>query len=1204
MWNRVNTVLIILLMVLLSACLSTPAEDADQQLQRSLSGQLLIWHTWEGEQRASLQRSLENFMELNPGLSIIEEAYPFDEMEEAFRSQVEAGLGPDMLIGPSEWTNELAQEGLIRDIGPRELELDNYLTTALDMVRTEESLYGLPLSLNTMILYYNQNLLSAATSPASPTAPTTPEPTAESQAPITDTNTITPTPTVPPTPVPTAAPVRPAATLDELLQQANQGQRIALQTNFFGAFWGVQAFGGQLFDAEGRVVLNQGGFANWLNWLRQAQNNPNIILNRNGDELQQLFIEGRVTYYVGSTRELSMLQEAMGAEVVGVVRLPGRQNNAAGPVLQAEALMFNESATPRNLRLALNLAQYLTNAEQQRQFALGAGFLPANRTVRIDPRIAPAVAEFVAQGRTAVPIALPNVEKFNEVVSLGNDVYNQVLEGEFSVGQAVTELTERINDEYGLETPLVSRMDNCEISGRVTLWNTWTEAKSEVLTERVAEFQSLCPNTRIRVVDVDPVEMPERYIEAVALDDAPHLFIGPNRYIRALAPRDLLLNISEAVDPNFLQRFFPIVVDALVFEGNVYALPINANVDALYYNTSLVSDPPLVLDDLLAAVSPDMQAAIPIGFADSFWGLAAFGDTGTTTLFDDENRLVVDQSGLAEWLQWLREAQTQPGIVLNNNRAELETLFIEQRAGFLVSNNVRLSALQDALGAENVSVVPLPSGSPLLTVDTIFINPATTPDEQDIALLFAQFMTDVGSQVALMEQNAIPINININTANRPAITSFVEQVNAAAVLPNISQVNAIFEWGGLVYEQVLVNNLPADDAVQDFANLVNVTNGFDIDVPASTQVACPDEERNLELWATVSVAEELAWQQVISDFVQVCPTVTIALTSVPAMTFTTALTESLEPDSTVTPPDFFVTPHTRLQELDDLGIIRPVTSLIDENILADYLPESIPAVSHNEDVYGIPQSLHLPALYYQTGLVESPATTYEDLLIQARLGLTVGIETGFYDLFWGAAAFECVPCQSGQFFDESGELVLSRQDFEGWLAWLEEARNGEGFVFRAEGAMLEEMFLAGELAYVVADPDFLAEARSTLGVANVGVKVLPSQGEELLARPFMRVDAFFFMAEAGNEQTLLALEFARFAASLDSQTLLRQEGGYVPSHSLAVVTAEESAITPFITEIPNSILIPRQSQRNAIEISPVFRIFDRLADPEEDTSVQ
>ncbi|UCG25681.1 MAG: hypothetical protein JSW55_06740, partial [Chloroflexota bacterium] len=49
--------------------------------------------------------------------------------------------------------------------------------------------------------------------------------------------------------------------------------------------------------------------------------------------------------------------------------------------------------------------------------------------------------------------------------------------------------------------------DDDELSGRVTLWHSWSESEATILDEALAEFQELHPQTR-----VIPVALPEDHI--------------------------------------------------------------------------------------------------------------------------------------------------------------------------------------------------------------------------------------------------------------------------------------------------------------------------------------------------------------------------------------------------------------------------------------------------------------------------------------------------------------------------------------------------------------------------------------------------------------------------------------------------------------------------------------------------------------------
>ena len=56
---------------------------------------------------------------------------------------------------------ELAQAGLLKDIGPRDdIDTSLFLNAALNTVRDDEQLYGLPFSVHTQVLYYNSALVT------------------------------------------------------------------------------------------------------------------------------------------------------------------------------------------------------------------------------------------------------------------------------------------------------------------------------------------------------------------------------------------------------------------------------------------------------------------------------------------------------------------------------------------------------------------------------------------------------------------------------------------------------------------------------------------------------------------------------------------------------------------------------------------------------------------------------------------------------------------------------------------------------------------------------------------------------------------------------------------------------------------------------------------------------------------------------------
>ncbi len=1190
MKNIRKITLIMLVLLLLVSCGGSESASDD------IGGKVLIWHTWEGAEREAFVELLDSFMELHPAVTLVEESLLAKDIAVDFTEQAHSGYGPDIIIAPADLSRELAQRRIIRDLRDQEIDTDIYLSSAIGILQDGDSLYGIPLSLNVFALYYNKALLGEAT--AVTAVADTLALIEEQQQAITDTIALEVLDNLAARiEAQDAESLEPAADLDALLQHADMGHQIALRSDFYGAFWGIQAFGGQLFDAENRIILNQGGFANWLGWMKRAKDNPNIILHRRPHVLRDLFTSGRATYYVGDSQELSGLQEALGTDIVGVTRLPGRQNKPAGPFLQVATIMFNRASSDDSLEIGLSLARYLTNVEQQHELALSAGWLPVNKRVQVDPRVSPTIAEFVAQSRTSVPINLDNLDKVNDLIAFGSPIYTLVLDGEMSIGEAATQLTTQVNDEYGLET-LVTDVVDCNVSGTIALQHSWTAEAKAALVEIVDQFTNQCPNVAIRLESVEPVELYNSYLNAADGSERPDMIIGDNRWIVDFVAVEAIQNIGGMVDAEFTQRYIPVVEQSVTYENNLYGIPVNMDVFALYYNTDMVQDPPVVLDDLLTVVSDEARLGLPIGFYASYWGISAFGESADSPLFDEQGRLIIGQWGLTEWLAWLKdEAQNQPNILLSSDREQLQTMFVAGETAYLAGESSQLSHLQAELGADVVGVVPLPSGAPLLLVDVFILNPQASEAKQELALAFAQYASGIESQEMLLQRaNKIPTNVNVNVTEYAAVTSFIEQIENSIAIPNIPAMKTVFEWGDLVYDQVLASDIVPADAVSEFTNQVDIMSGFEVAAAAEPAIVNCVGEGQVTLWHSWSDVAQLAWGQVISDFVQLCPQVQIETVYIPAQEFTYQLTMTLEAESELSPPDFFIATHSDLEMYQMAGLVGSITQLVDDALLIDYLPKAVTAMSLGDDLYGLPQAVNLQALYYQPALVTEPATTFEALMIQATEGLTIGLPADFEEIFWGASAFGCQPCQAGAFYDEQGDLALTRDDFIVWLSWLKEAQASGNVIISGNKAALEQMFIAGELAYLVDSSTILNRLQTELGVANVRVTALPMGEDEQRSTPLAQVNGFMFYREATEGQIALAVQFAQFATLRANQVLLMQAANYVPTNNLAAITADDEAILVFIDIVDASVLLPGITQREIMRASTsVYTLFDRLA---------
>ena len=182
-----------------------------------------------------------------------------------------------------------------------------------------------------------------------------------------------------------------------------------------------------------------------MTWLKDAQNKPNFILSDEAGQLQDAFAGGRLAYLTCEPQWLPYFQEKLGQDSLGTTLLPGMENQPATPILQGYGLLFNRySSTPQH-QLAIELARFMTNVQQQKQLQIEVPLISGNKHVRIDRTLFPHQSTLLQQARTAVALALDNAEKIDRLKEYGNSLYQQVINGDLAPEEAATQIERAVN---------------------------------------------------------------------------------------------------------------------------------------------------------------------------------------------------------------------------------------------------------------------------------------------------------------------------------------------------------------------------------------------------------------------------------------------------------------------------------------------------------------------------------------------------------------------------------------------------------------------------------------------------------------------------------------------------------------------------------------------------------------------------------------
>ena len=337
----------------------TPLPEPTSTPELGLSGDIVLWHSWNGEDLKLLNSMLDRLQSDHPDLYLDAVHVSPSEVGERLLDAILAWNGPNLLLAPIARYPNLASENLVQPLNGYmdQVQKANLLPSAWYGNTIASSLVALPAWVETVGLYVNTDLI---------------------------------------------APNEVPRTLDDLLVRANLSASplLGVYISPFHLSWGFPAHGAVMLDAGYRVVLDQQpGAEAWLTWLREANQSGGIWLSQDYAELQRAFRHGELPMLIAGSWTLDSFVSALG-DSLRVLSIPDGPAGPARPFVISESLFVIAGQSPRNtdasVMAALALIELAANSPHTTR-----GLPAAQRESEAGPR---AVREFKALLEQTVPM--------------------------------------------------------------------------------------------------------------------------------------------------------------------------------------------------------------------------------------------------------------------------------------------------------------------------------------------------------------------------------------------------------------------------------------------------------------------------------------------------------------------------------------------------------------------------------------------------------------------------------------------------------------------------------------------------------------------------------------------------------------------------------------------------------------------------------
>ena len=747
--------ILVVMSLFIAACGATPAPTAKPTKPEAqptevptaapagVAGTITLWHAWKESEIPSLNEVIAGFQAKNPDVKFDVLYVPFDDLRGKFETAAATGGGPTVLIGAADWGPALFDAELVGDVS--QMTTEEFLRTinpaALGAVKYKSALIGLPETIKGVVMFRNPSIIAEA-----------------------------------------------PKTYDELVtaaKAATAGDVVGadLERGFFFSAAHLSSVGGALLDEGGNPKFNDAKGVAWVNLLNSFTEAGPAEYYTDNDV--NLFKAGKAGIIIDGTWNMSALVVAVGADKVVIDAWPTPMSG----YVQTENIYLGANATGDDQKAAWAFMEYFLGTEAQTALTK-AGHIPATSGVEVsDPLMKQAVDAFA--GGTAFPVIPEMGSYWGPMDTALKSVFDEGTTPEAALQQAYNTVSTAVNELHG-QAPTVE-----PVKGTVTLWHAWKESEIVGLNEVFAAFQTKNPDVKFDVLYVPFDDLRGKFETASATGGGPTILIGASDWGPALFDAELVADVLPSTNAPLLAGLNAAALGAVKYKGALIGLPQTIKGVVLFRNKAIIANAPASWDDLATAAKAATQgdvvgADLERGF---FFSAAHLNGIGGQLMDNKGNPAFNNEKGVA-WVTLLKSfSDVGPAEYYTDNDVNL---FKAGKAGVIIDGTWNMSALAEAIGADNLAIDPWPTFgenghlSGYVQTENIYMGANVTGDDQKAAWAFMQFFVSPDAQAMLAKVGHIPAAVDVKVTDALMLQA-IEAFKLGTAFPVIPEMGSY--WG-------------------------------------------------------------------------------------------------------------------------------------------------------------------------------------------------------------------------------------------------------------------------------------------------------------------------------------------------------------------------------------------------------------------------
>jgi len=300
-----------------------------------------IWDSAQPKDRIFLMESINNFIKINPEISINTRHFRSEEeLVDVFSASSLSGAGPEIVLASFDSMKKMAKENILKNLSD-EINYNIFHDGLNELSSFDGKHYIIPFSSSDfLVFYYNKDIIKEVPSN------------------FDDVITLS----------------------KELL--GSKDSKYGFVINASEPDWIIPFIGGYqdwFYEYNsGDINLNSVGMEKTLNFINNIYNTEKILpANRGYDELNSLFKSGKAAMFINSVGAVEEYKEAQ--INFGISKIPRNTDAAASPTPMISGLgfMVNSNATVKSFETAKKIIDFMVSPDIQTSLALNSSSYPA-----------------------------------------------------------------------------------------------------------------------------------------------------------------------------------------------------------------------------------------------------------------------------------------------------------------------------------------------------------------------------------------------------------------------------------------------------------------------------------------------------------------------------------------------------------------------------------------------------------------------------------------------------------------------------------------------------------------------------------------------------------------------------------------------------------------------------------------------------------